>query len=61
MHKCKYICRYNIAGQSMGTKIQIYICKYKDAKYEDMCRICTSDTKMFADIKEVIVELISSS
>ena len=31
------------AGQSMGTKIQIYVCRYKDAKYEDMCKICTAD------------------
>ena len=60
MHKCKDMCRYNSADQSVGRKIQIYI--LADAKYvQDMCRICTADTKMFADIKEVVVELISTS
>ena len=25
MHKCKDMCRYNSAGQSMGTKLQLYL------------------------------------
>ena len=46
MHNCKDMCRYNSTGRSMGTKKQIYIFRYKDVKYEDMCRICTADTKV---------------